>query len=938
VIFKDPVNAFRLNGGLSHEAFQQAFGNGAPNAYASIQSASMDGMPFPAIAPRPSVYDGHPGFSPISEGIRSFFPGEAYANTAYLSQAHQPPFVNPNLSTQHPYPQQDNFYVGTPSASSGRCPTPNGLPIYRHTTGGSDSGIDLSPQDTMNGWAQPPGPTASQPISRTSGYAMAPLDISTDNSAWALPSHDAIHTPSSLSHTGTYYYRSNEHTDIEHSNNNIHEYNASYCMPSQSLTVKAEPEDDWFDVDSDEENAAMRPQLGDPSSEKMGLMIAMSAQRHENERRTVTSFLDGPNILSTYNPSYAASPLLDAHTARVFSHFITATGPMLNVCERNPSNPYVIFSGKPVPQSQRALWSYTIPMVALTNQALLHAMLALASLHISKIQQTPPTPSLRHYHYALRKIAKALGDQKKRRNVATLAATLLLGFYEVATAEHNKWNSHLSGARELISSIPYASMARRVGVYRRTQEDMEARTAQMHDKYANGSGTPNDCRHRSSNGGLMKSSSRIDKNLIGIIMGTRPTLNKYGHIVNESEPEPDADMPLTPEDVEYFDLQSDLFWWYAKQDTFQSIISGNRLLLAYDQWSDCPPRAPIGRQDAVYGTMDHLLLLMARLADFGGKDLPRKKRASLEAAKRAKQAQSQIPPRPGGQQAPPFYGMMPDPGPVRVPRGFDQAEHDRVYSAPAPSEAKSLEEAYEEAEAEWQAIKNAFEVFSQSLGPSFTPLSPEHMQPLTTPFGPAIYYRSYPIACVMTLYHCGLIILNRIQPSMPPAAIVAAGVAARQTAPYANTIGRICAGIQPVSNTAPLNPHHGAALMDVCMALFHAGVQYQDPAQRGWTITKLRDVARLTGWQTSTLIASGCETAWARAGQMGKGPPYERTMVTSANDQRVKGRNMDPRLMDHPPKDNNDRRSVHKNAATRVHWAMGILSVEEDMKEMHINN
>ena len=120
------------------------------------------------------------------------------------------------------------------------------------------------------------------------------------------------------------------------------------------------------------------------------------------------------------------------------------------------------------------------------------------------------------------------------------------------------------------------------------------------------------------------------------------------------------------------------------------------------------------------------------------------------------------------------------------------------------------------------------------------------------------------------------------------------------------------------------------------MSLFHAGVQYREQGQRGWTITKLRDIARLTGWQTSALIASGCETAWLKAAEAGKGPPYTRTMNTNAKDDRVAGRGRDPKSFEQPPKDNNDRRFITVNAGTRVYWAIGILGVEEDMKNMNI--
>ena len=338
--------------------------------------------------------------------------------------------------------------------------------------------------------------------------------------------------------------------------------------------------------------------------------------------------------------------------------------------------------------------------------------------------------------------------------------------------------------------------------------------------------------------------------------------------------------------------------------------------LHYARWSHCPPRAPISRLDAVYGTMDHLILLMARLADFAGKDSPRKQKVFAK----AQQSQSELATKDyPSSTKPPITGYA-------IP---SDGSYNPIPNSHTSPQDLDLETSTALANNEWLSISRAFDVFEDSLGPSYAALSPDHMTPLSTPFGPALYYRTYSIACVWSLYYCGRIIAARVHPSMPPAAMAAAGIAAQNTAGWANTIGRINGGIQPISSSVPLNPAHGAALMDACMGLFHAGVQYRDAAQRGWTITKLRDVARLTGWQTSALIASGCERAWQKTYEMGKGPKYERTMNKTAKDDRVAGRSRDPHLG--PPKDNNDRRFVKVNPGTRVYWAMGILSEDEDM-------
>lgn len=392
--------------------------------------------------------------------------------------------------------------------------------------------------------------------------------------------------------------------------------------------------------------------------------------------------------------------------------------------------------------------------------------------------------------------------------------------------------------------------------------------------------------------------------------------------------------------------------------------------LSYDWWSHCPPRAPIGKLDAVYGSMDHLILLTARVADFAGKDRKRKIRAAAanltqpnpqpgvssdpssppQSNHQMSPPSGQNGPRPNmsgqfpapspmqqQQQQPPMYGMMPSAGPIRLPSGFKQEPGTWQRNSP-PADDQELEAATRKAEHEWNDIYHALDVFEESLGPDYQPLSPDHMQPLSTPFGPALYYRAYSISCVWALYYTARIMAMRANPSMPPAAMVAAGAAAPRTAAWANTIGRICAGIQPLTNTTPLNPTHGAALMDSSMGLFHAGVQYRDAAQRGWTITKLRDIARLTGWQTSALIASGCERSWMRAAEMRMGPPYQRTMNVAAKDDRVAGRARDPVSKFYPPKDNNDRRFITVNPGTRVYWALGILSAEEDMKSMSLKD
>lgn len=131
-----------------------------------------------------------------------------------------------------------------------------------------------------------------------------------------------------------------------------------------------------------------------------------------------------------------------------------------------------------------------------------------------------------------------------------------------------------------------------------------------------------------------------------------------------------------------------------------------------------------------------------------------------------------------------------------------------------------------QAEGEWQEIRSAFSVLKDYFGEDFAALGPEFTDPISTPFGPAKVYRTYGMAGIWLNFYMGLIIACRAHPSMPPAALMAAGIAARQTSVFANEIGRIAAGMCPsISLSTEANPQAAAALIESSVALFVAGVQ-----------------------------------------------------------------------------------------------------------------
>ncbi|KFZ20584.1 hypothetical protein V501_00045 [Pseudogymnoascus sp. VKM F-4519 (FW-2642)] len=752
---------------------------------------------------------------------------------------------------------------------------------------------------------------------------------------------------------------------------------------------------DPFDV-SDDEDEDEEPRNGgahfDPRSREIQrlrrdnelatVMAIQAAQTREDTRiRTYHSVIEnyGPNMLASYYPSARDSPLSNPIAAGIFCHFINVIAPSLSMFERHPVNPSIVFRGNPVPKSQQHIWSYTMPTIALRNHALCHAMLAMASLHIAKLENGPITVSLRHYHIAIRKLAKNVGSSTRRKQLATLATTLLLGFYEVISADHSKWCDHLLGAHQLVKQIDFSGITR----YLKTKKAYMANLPPQNVYYGGdmSSDTPIIYGHDSMEDSNLSMNDEVDENLVGIIMGKQIRYAEYGEIIEDPDGPYMGNKRFTQRELDLFDTQRDLFWWYTKQDVFQSILSQNRLFLNYDRWSHCPPRAPLGRRDAVYGTFDHLVLLLGRLCCFAAKDVRRKKRAM--AANRgqwgpppgAPGGPNSGPPMPPNQQPqggrgmpmpgmppnqqpqggpgmpmppggrgmpmsamPSFAGMLPGIRKASLPRGFSPSSED---SPPANSDEgdERLSEQTAKAEEEWNGIRSVFGMFEQHLGPDFAPLGPEYAQEIPSPFGPAIQYRTYGIALMWLTYYMGLIVCHRSHPSMPPSAMMAAGFAAQQTGLFANTIGRISAGITADTSSATrVNIGTGAALNDSCFALFVAGVQVQDQAQRHWVVQRCLDIERLTGFETASHIARGCETSWTRAAAMGKGAPYTRyteqapvDKVWSRAGQRMERMRITAGEEQHVHPQSTER-------VGRVQFAVGILGVTSHFGKLDLES
>lgn len=216
-----------------------------------------------------------------------------------------------------------------------------------------------------------------------------------------------------------------------------------------------------------------------------------------------------------------------------------------------------------------------MPTLALNNQALLHAMLAIGSLHIAFLQDGPVTPALKHYHLAIRRVAKGVRLPTRRCQLGILAATMLLGWYELMSGDHQKWSSHLLGATQLLKEVDFAGITK--FLKKRKLQQRQARYGNLyHHDMALGI-VENRFEDRTE---LEETPNHDDVNegLVGMILGKKLRYDEYGQVFEDLHSSSNQHRVYTQRDIETYETQRDLFWWYCKQDAFQSILSGNRLL------------------------------------------------------------------------------------------------------------------------------------------------------------------------------------------------------------------------------------------------------------------------------------------------------------------------------------------------------------------------
>ena len=69
-------------------------------------------------------------------------------------------------------------------------------------------------------------------------------------------------------------------------------------------------------------------------------------------------------------------------------------------------------------------------------------------------------------------------------------------------------------------------------------------------------------------------SDEVDENIVGMLMGKKLCYDQYGEILDDCASDDYRTKVYTEKDLEIYETQRDLFWWYCKQDVYQSLLGG----------------------------------------------------------------------------------------------------------------------------------------------------------------------------------------------------------------------------------------------------------------------------------------------------------------------------------------------------------------------------
>lgn len=141
----------------------------------------------------------------------------------------------------------------------------------------------------------------------------------------------------------------------------------------------------------------------------------------------------------------------------------------------------------------------------------------------------------------------------------------------VMSAEHVKWGTHLVGSAQLIAELDFPSLTQEA---RRLKAAKTARESNF--PYQN----PNMLiDQKQLDQSLRDSVMMPDEKLISTILGQTVSYEDHGKVIEDVDMNQDRRRRFHGKlDLPTFGTLEDLYWFYLRQDAFQSMVSGNRLM------------------------------------------------------------------------------------------------------------------------------------------------------------------------------------------------------------------------------------------------------------------------------------------------------------------------------------------------------------------------
>lgn len=297
--FKEPLGSFPSSHLYGHPVYQRQVQDALLNAQisaAQTKATSSQG-PLAVIAPKPPSVD-FSGAGPVSFG--QGYGGSSIARVPDFNQPQQlpsPPFLG---AESNPFPEPLH-------------PLPHGeLP--------AGGGFFGDPAPALHGFQRSPSvPDVHPPFAEH--YGPVP------GQEQSLASPDSVHGGLGQPHpTEEGYWQSDDEASM---------------------------------ADSDD-GAMPDPHLIHLESNDLGIQVARQLEPlHDLYGVRIRSFagVADDNILDTYTPSSASSPLNDSQTAAVFWYFVNVTGHSMSMYERHPFDPSPMFQGHPVPKQRQHIWT-----------------------------------------------------------------------------------------------------------------------------------------------------------------------------------------------------------------------------------------------------------------------------------------------------------------------------------------------------------------------------------------------------------------------------------------------------------------------------------------------------------------------------------------------------------------------------------------------------